>query len=132
MPILQLQSDHTLETLNKMRILASHHLEAVLALYEQDIEHHNSQPSYQDQKIRARNLRLEMKEPRQEHQRKASGTQSSLKGRKESAIDGKEKDSAQGETHAVSATTRTNVANQRGHPLLLQNRRRKAMGKILR
>ena len=40
--------------------------------------------------------------------------------------------SAQEETHVASATMKTNVENRRAHPLLLQNRRRKAMGKILR
>ena len=42
-----------------------------------------------------------------------------------------QKESAQKETLAVSATMKTNVENRRAHPLLLQNRRRKAMGKIL-
>ena len=40
--------------------------------------------------------------------------------------------SAQEETHVASATMKTNVENRRAHPLLLQNRRRKAMGNILR
>ena len=85
-----------------------------------------------DQEIRARNLRPEMTESRQEHQRKAKGNLSALKGSKESAINGKHKDSAQKETHVVSATMRTNVENQRAHPLLRQNRRRRTTGKLLR
>ena len=39
------------------------------------------------------------------------------------------KDSAHKETHVVSATIRTNVENGSAHPLLPQNRSRKAMGK---
>ena len=71
-----------------------------------------------------------MKESRQEHQRK--GKQSVLKGSKESAINGKHKDSECPETLAVSATMRTNVENQRAHPLLLQNRRQNSIGTVLR
>ena len=53
-----------------------------------------------------------------------------LKGKKENAINGKQKDSARREPLGVSAM-RTNVENQRAHPLLLQNCRRKAMRKII-
>ena len=73
-----------------------------------------------------------MTESRQEHRRKAKGNPSALTGSKESAINGKRKDSAQEETLVVSATMRINVEKQCAHPLLLQNRRLKAMGKILR
>ena len=73
-----------------------------------------------------------MKESKQEHQRKAKGKLSALKGSKESAVNRKQKDSAHEETHVVSPTTRTNVVNQGAHPLLLQNRRLRALGKILR
>ena len=71
-----------------------------------------------------------MKESRQEHLQKAN--RSALKGSRESAINGMQKDSAQEEIHVVSATMRTNVENQRAHPLLLQNRRRKSEGMSLR
>ena len=68
-------------------------------------------------------LRPETKESRQEYHRKASGNMSASKGHKENAINGKQKDNAQKETLAVSATMRESVENQRAHPLL--------MGKIL-
>ena len=86
-----------------------------------------------DQRTRARNLRPEMKESRQEHQRKTElkGNPSALIGSKERAINGKRKDSAQEETLVVSATLRINVENRRAL-LLLQNRRQKAMSKFLR
>ena len=73
-----------------------------------------------------------MKESRKEHQREleAKGNQSALMGSKENALNGKRKESAQEETLAVSATTRTNVEKQCNRPLLLQNRRLKATGKI--
>ena len=64
----------------------------VLALYEQEVEQHNSQPSYQtlkttverclDQKIRARNFEAR-NERIEERQRKAKGNQSALNGSKE-------------------------------------------------
>ena len=63
-----------------------------------------------------KNLRPAMKESRQEHQRNAKGNQSALMGSKESAINGKQKDSAQEETLVVFATMRTNVENHRAHP----------------
>ena len=55
-----------------------------------------------------------MKEPRQEHLRKAKGRMSALKG-KSGVINGKQKDSAQEEKYVVSDTMRTNVENQRAH-----------------
>ena len=73
-----------------------------------------------------------MKESRQEHPRKAKGNRSALKGSQQNAINGKRKDSADEETRVVSATMRTNGANQIDRPLLLQNRRRKTIGHILR
>ena len=75
-------------------------------MYEQDIEQHNSQLSYQklktmvkrclDQRIRAEVSRPEMKEPRQEHQRNTEAKEnlSALKGSKENAVKGKRRDSA--------------------------------------
>ena len=75
-----------------------------------------------------------MKEFRQEYQRKpeAEGNLSALIGSKENGINGKQKDRAQEETLVVFATVRINVEKQRNRPLLHQNRRLKAMGKILR
>ena len=65
--IQQVPSDDILESLKKMRERKSDQLKTVLALYEQEIEQHNSQPNYQklktmvkrcmEQKIRARNFR---------------------------------------------------------------------------
>ena len=59
-------SDDIQENLCKMRAHVSDQLKTVLALYEQEIDQHNSQPNYQklktmvrrcvDQKIRARNV----------------------------------------------------------------------------
>ena len=53
------------------------------------------------------------------------------KANKENAFNGKQKDSAQREMFAVSDTTRISVEKQLNRLLLLQNRRLKAMGKIL-
>ena len=52
------------------------------------------------------------------------------RGSKESAINGKSRDSAQEETIVVSATMETNVAKQHNRPLLHQNRRLRATGNI--
>ena len=71
----------------------------------------------------------ELKESRQELWRKGKGNLSAVRGSKESAVNGKQRNSAQEETHVVFTTMRTNVESQRAHHLLLQNRRRKAMGK---
>ena len=58
-----------------------------------------------------------MKESRQEQQRKAEGNLSELEGSKESAINGKQKDSGQKETPVVSATMGTNAEHRRAHRL---------------
>ena len=59
------------------------------------------------------------------------GNMSALKGNKENAINGKQKDSARREMRAVSATMRMSVEKQHSRPLLLQNRRLKTTGKVL-
>ena len=114
-------------------------------MYEQDIEQHNSQLSYQkfktmvkrclDQRIRARSFEARMKEPRQEHQRntEAKGNPSVCK---ESQENGRRKVCAQERTLVVSFTMRINVGKRCDRPLLFQNRRRTAIenssrGKVL-
>ena len=56
-----------------------------------------------------------MKELAQEpqHKVKATGSRLASKRSRENAISGEQKDSAQKETRAVSATMKTNVGNQR-------------------
>ena len=51
-------------------------------------------------------------------------------GSKENAINGKRVDSAQKETLSVSATMKINVEKHCNCPLLVQNRRRTAIGKF--
>ena len=80
-----------------------------------------------DQRISARNS--EARKPRQDHQPKAKRNQSAFQ---ENAVSGKRKDSSQEETLVVSATMRINVEKQRDRPLVLQNRRRKAMVYFIR
>ena len=92
-------------------------LKTVLALYEQDIEPKNTQPSYQrtektmvkkflDQKVRAQNFEARNEQNRERKPRRkaeAKGSQSALKGKKEVVISGTQ--SALKETPAVSART---------------------------
>ena len=109
-----------------------------MALYKQEIEQHNLQPNCQklkttvkrcmDRKITARNFEARNKNLKQENKLEVKGA---LKESKENAVNGKRKDSVQKETLAVSATMKVNVDKQRNRPLLLQNRRLKATGKIL-
>ena len=81
-------------------------------------------------KITARNFEARNKKLKQECKLEVKGNLSALKESKENAVHGKRKDSAQKETLAVSATMKVNVDKQRNRPLLLQNRRLQATGKI--
>ena len=83
-----------------------------------------------DRKITARKFEARNKKLKQEYKLEVKGNLSVLKESKENAVNGKWKDSAQQETLAVSATMKVNVDKQRNRPLLLQNRRLKATGKI--
>ena len=85
-------------------------------------------PNIRTRNFEARNERIEAGTQRKTE---AKGNPSALTESKESAINGKRKDSAQEETLVVSATVRINVEWRCSHPLLHQNRRRKAMGKIV-
>ena len=122
--------DDILESLCKRCLRESDQVKIVLTCYEQEIEQLNSQPNYQklktmmkrclDQKIRARNFEARYERIEKGHGRKAKGNQPALQGSQESAINGKQKGSAQEETHAVSATT--NPSCDSWHPPVCQNR----------
>ena len=131
----QVPSDEILESLCKMWVRESDQLKTVLALYEQDIEQNNSQPSFQRfRKWEPENLRPETKETWREHWRnaEAKGNQLALKGNKETAFTGKLRESARQETRAVSATMRPNGKIYTLFLSFSKNRRRTTMGKILR
>ena len=124
-----------------MRVRGSDQLKTVLARTRYrtkqfttelpEIENHAEE--ILDQKVRARNFeaRNERTATMTLAKSKSKG-KSASKGRKGNAANGEQKESARKETHAVSATTRATVENQRARPPLSQNRRRKAKGNILR
>ena len=97
--------DDNLERWYKLRLREWDQLNVVLALHEQEIEQHLSQPSYQmlktvvkrckDQKIRARNFEAR--------------TKGKAFGKKAKTMLPKESKRTQKETHAVSATMRISV-----------------------
>ena len=139
----QVPSNDMLESLYKDAHTWVWSAQTAWASYEQDIEQHNSQPCYQklktivkrclEQKIRVRNVearyeRIETGVPAtdKDNEKPVSA------GRSQGGcfLNGQRNDSALKETLVVSAILRTNVENQCAHPLLLQNHRRKAMGKF--
>ena len=116
-----------------MRIRESVQLQTVSALYDQEIDRDRATPSYQrlktlvrrhvDQMIRTRNFRAR-------NERIETGVRVKRQKREESQC-GKQMDSVQEETLAVSATGII-VDNRHHHPLLLRRRRHRLTEEVLR
>ena len=138
----EVPKDSIQESMYKMRLRDSDQLQTVLAMYEQETTEDRSRPSCQklktmvkrhkdqknqNKKFQAINERIETGVLAETQK----GRMSSLKRNQENADSGKQKDSVQKETLAVSTTTTVNVERKHNRPVL-QGRRHKNEEEYLR
>ena len=112
-----------------------------MALYEQEIHQDRLKPlseveDHGEETCRSNDqntkFQSEVKELKQEYWLRLKGKKSALSGNRENAISGKQKNSVQKETLAVSDTTTVGVERRHNRPLLLQGRRHKMTEEDLR